>query len=148
MSNASKPFSPALPWVAAGLIAGCSCPTNDSGVAVSPSKYAAERDAARAAVEGCTAEWMADVRVYEVGSKSEVETLCENEQAWACYCYESIGCQTIFLMPNARDNALHEFVHAALDGVDIDTRNHGPLFEKTLAAARANLRAARAAKTQ
>jgi hypothetical protein len=85
---------------------------------------------------------MAEVRVYEASSKAEVETLCENKQAWACYCFEAVGCQTIFLMPDARANALHEMVHAALDTIGKDTRNHGELFEQSLIEARKHLRAA------
>jgi len=110
---------------------------------VSPNKYAAERDAACEVVPGCSSEAISEVRVYEVASRDEVQTLCENDQAWACYCFEAIGCQTIFLMPNAHDNALHEMVHAALDIVGFETQNHGELFDQTLKAARARLRAAR-----
>jgi len=133
-----------MPWALAlaAAVSACACPANETGVAVSASKYAAERDAACAAVPGCSAEAMAEVRVYEVSSRDEVQNLCENEQAWACYCFEAIGCQTVFLMPNAHDNALHEMVHAALDVTGIDTRNHGPIFDQTLTVARKHVRTA------
>jgi hypothetical protein len=126
----------------AAAASACACPANETGIAVSSDKYAAEREAACAAVPDCSTEAMAEIRVYEVSSKDEVQALCQNEQAWACYCFEAIGCQTVFLMPNAHDNALHEMVHAALDVTGIDTRNHGPLFDQTLTSARQHLRAA------
>jgi hypothetical protein len=137
--------TPTKLWTIALTVAAsaCACPANEAGIAVSPSKYAAEREAACAAAPGCSAEAMEEVRVYEVSTRDEVQTLCQNEQAWACYCFEAIGCQTVFLMPNAHDNALHEMVHAALDVTGIDTRNHGPIFDQTLTIARKHLRAAR-----
>jgi hypothetical protein len=117
------------------LALGCACPASESGVAVSPSKYAAQRDAACAAVDGCSAEFMGSVRVYEAGAKSEVQELCDDGQAWACYC-PGVGCHTIILMPNDRGNATHEFVHAALDSTGVDALDHGPAFETALKKAR------------
>ena len=125
-----------------GLATACSCPTNANGESVSANKYAAERDAACAAVEGCTAEGMAEVRVFEVNTQAEVAELCQISNAYACYCFEAIGCQTIFLLQNAHANALHEYVHAALDQIGIDTRSHGELFDRALESAKAQLRAA------
>ena len=128
-----------LPLVilAAELMAGCNCTDSESGVAVSPTKYALQRDAACSAVDGCSSEFVASVRVYEVGSASEVKELCDDGNAVACYC-PGFGCHTIILLPNDKGNAVHEYVHAALDsaGVKLD---HGPTFEATLDKARAIL---------
>lgn len=125
--------------------AACACPTTDSGVAVSPTKYSAERDAACAAVKGCDLEAMSAVRVFEASTKAEVQRLCDNDKAYACFC-PSFGCSVIFLLSadGRRDsNALHEHVHAALDVVGIDSPNHGPVFEQALNRARALRRFAR-----
>ncbi|HET8932620.1 MAG TPA: hypothetical protein VFN67_04230 [Polyangiales bacterium] len=120
----------ALAVVAAQFLSGCNCTSTDSGVAVSPNKYAVQRDAACAAVDGCSAEFLASVRVYEVSSASEAKELCEDEKAWACYC-PGVGCHTIILMPDDRGNAAHEYVHAALDSAGIKL-DHGPTFEAAL----------------
>lgn len=124
--------------LASALISGCDCPDSEAGIAVSPSKYAEQRDAACRAVDGCSTEFMAAVRVYEVQSKSEVQELCEDGNAWACYC-PGLGCHTIILTPNDRGNATHEYVHAALDsaGVKLD---HGAEFKAALEKARELLR--------
>jgi hypothetical protein len=112
---------------------------------VSPTKYSAERAAACAAVTGCDVEAMSAVRVFEARTKDEVERLCQNEQAYACFC-PSFGCSVIFLLSadgQHDSNALHEHVHAALDVVGIDSPDHGPEFEQALDRARVLRRAAR-----
>lgn len=129
-----KAFILTLAMLSACLSAGCNCPDSEDGVAISPSKYALQRDAACSAVDGCSSEFMAAVRVYEVGTKAEVGELCEDGAAWACYC-PGLGCHTIILMPNDKWNAVHEYVHAALDSSGV-TLDHGPTFEAALKKAR------------
>lgn len=117
---------------------GCNCTDSESGIAVSPTKYELQRNAACSAVEGCSSEFMAAVRVYEVGSTQEVREVCEDGNAYACYC-PGVGCHTIILLPNDKGNAVHEYVHAALDSAGIKL-DHGPTFEATLEKARELLR--------
>lgn len=130
--------------VALMFAAACGCPSSELGTLVSSAKYAEERNAACAAVEGCEPEFMTSVRVIEIVGRDEMKRLCESETSWGCYCPDASGCQTVFLLdygPDRRDNsALHEMVHAALDAVGRSEVGHGPEFESALARAKTLVR--------
>jgi hypothetical protein len=131
--------------VTALCIVACDCPTNDSGIPVQADKYRLERDAACAAVDGCNADFMASVRVYEARTKAEVEDQCSNESAWGCYC-ERVDCRSIILLNPSQlanhydSNSLHEYVHAAFASQGVETNDHPPVFHEALARANEHLR--------
>ena len=130
--------------------AACGCPSSELGT-LRTQKYTSERDAACAAVEGCEADFMASVKVVEVTSVEEIQRVCEQPNADACYCLGEDGCQTVFLRdygPGYSDsNALHEMVHAALDSVGKGS-DHGPEFQAALVRATENYCAGSAHKSE
>jgi hypothetical protein len=138
-------------FVVMALVASaCGCPVNDSGVD-SRQVWTAERDAACAAVEGCDADFVAAVPVYEE-ALSRVEEICDEGRG--CFCVGD-GCPGAILMsdsdvlidgcdpaqPNCwyaqHDIALHEYVHAAFRSIGQKTGDHPEHFEIALQRARA-----------
>jgi len=133
--------------VALSALSACGCVQNESGK-TSQEHYTTERDAACAAVEGCDAQFVADVPLYE--SADPVADGCD-EGAVGCFCHNP-GCSGSIVIADqdqhmkncAEDDwsnecvysqqliAMHEYVHAAYKSIGKDTHNHGPEFDAAL----------------
>lgn len=107
------------------VLSGCYvCPSN--GDAMPASMFEAERNAACLAVPGCDPEFMRTVRVYRA-PLSEMADIC-NQPANACYCGE-MNCRTIVISHEHPEDALHEWIHAAIDSAGIlEEEDHGAMW--------------------
>lgn len=133
------------------LSVACGCPSNETGVDTR-ALWTVERDAACAAVEGCDADFVADVPVFEADLEY-VREMCDGGRACLCI---GVGCPGVILLADAdvqidgcpasqescwytqHDNIMHEYVHAAFRSVGRATGDHPTDFVLAEQRARAN----------